>query len=456
MADNDTVPCPTCGRAVSLADGACPYDGTPVDSATAIAVASTINPSIKALALPEDGSEKVVGERFGKYIVEALIGRGGMGTVYRVAHADLGNKFALKLMDPRVVRSSEAHTRFLREARAAARIDHPNVIRVLDHARHPTFGSYLVMELLSGTSLDKVLAEERTLDEARAIGLATQICDALAAAHEGGVVHRDLKPANVFLSRVRGGESVKVVDFGVAKVVADVATLLTRPGTVIGTPLYMSPEQWDNADLDARSDIYSFGVMLYEMVTGRTPIRGVGITEVAKNLATTKPIAPRVLRPELSPALEAIILRCIEKQASDRFASMRDVADALAQARVSPGVFPKPRTTSRRRNIQGLIAVAASVTVGVVAFQSFRGHSPASTPTNVQSTPSSSPATVVDAAVAIVPVVPAMADNAPLVLPTASSVPPRSSASVVRRVVPVVPRHASPRPAASTDELFGN
>jgi serine/threonine protein kinase len=472
MGSAETVPCPTCGRPVSLSDGACSFDGTPVDSATAIAVASTINPSLKAQSAAESDSslERIIGEQFGKYVVDELIGRGGMGSVFRVTHAELGNKFALKIMDERIVGSADAHTRFLREARAAARIDHPNVIRVLDHARHPQYGSYLVMELLSGTPLDQVIASKPMLDETRAIDIALQICDALGAAHDQGIVHRDLKPANVFLTKQRGVETVKVMDFGVAKVAADAATLLTRPGSVIGTPLYMSPEQWDNADIDARSDVYSFGVVLYEMLTGRLPVRGVGITEVAKNLATKKVPPPRSVRPDLGEATEIVVLRCLEKEKTDRFPSMRAAADALIEARAHVGK-PVARAPSRRTPILLAAAVAA---VGLAVYGLGRPSSSGST----------SPSPGASSAVAIAPP-PQVAESgralgaSPPVepaasnLPTPAPTPAQTSASAapaasVQRPVPPLAVLSSARPLGSTkapakppasakprDDLFG-
>ncbi len=463
MAHVETAPCPTCGRAVSLRLGACPYDGTPVDSATAIAVASTINPSLKGLEASSEVERRLKGEAFGKYVVEELIGRGGMGTVYRVTHADLGNSFALKLMDHRIVDSADAHTRFLREARAAARIDHPNVIRVLDYARHPTLGSYLVMDLLVGTSLDKLLAAEGPLSEGRTIALGMQVCDALAAAHDEGVVHRDLKPANIFLTRGRGDETVKVMDFGVAKVAADAATLLTRPGTVIGTPLYMSPEQWDNRDIGPRSDIYSFGVVLYEMLTGRVPIRGAGITEVAKNLATTKPLPPRAIRPEISPAMEAIVLRCLEKEANDRFATMRDVSEALAEALASPATTSKGAAKPSPRRRWLAVAAGGIGVMGIVyafGFARVGDRQPAERRA-VANPPPSAPlaaaapiahplaSSVTSASASVVS--PAPPSPAALASSSATARPtPRAPANVPSRQAP-----RTPKPAATNDLLFG-
>ena len=466
MPSPDTVPCPRCGRDVALSDGACPIDGTPVDSATAIAVASTIGPDAKSGPPSLDlAVEKVVGEQFGKYVVDELIGRGGMGAVYRVTHSELGNKFALKIMDARIVASVEAHQRFLREARAAARIDHPNVIRVFDHARHTLFGSYLVMELLSGTPLDHVLAKEKQLDEARAIDLALQMCDALGAAHEQGIVHRDLKPANVFLVKVRGAETVKVMDFGVAKVAADPATLLTRPGSVIGTPLYMSPEQWDNAEIDARSDIYSFGVVLYEMLTGQLPIRGSGITEVAKNLATKEPTKPSTYRPGLSPALERIVLRCLEKKAEDRYASMKDVAEALTAARSLAGTTAKDKRSSRR-TLVAVSSIAAAVAIGVIGSalgrslvspppprataEATTAPPPAPTPSLTPAPPSSSPSPPPsETAAALASASARPKPVQPPVTPFVAKPPTTATASAARRP-------PSPRGTPSGDVLFGD
>jgi len=493
----DTVPCPSCGRPVSLDEGLCPFDGTPVDSATAIAVASTIGPSVTAPLEKETEKEKakesspdeVVGEQFGKYVVDELIGRGGMGSVYRVTHAELGNKFALKIMDQRIVGSTDAHTRFLREARAAARIDHPNVIRVLDHDRHPRFGSYLVMDLLTGTSLDRVLVDSPRREERWIVEIALQICDALGAAHDKGIVHRDLKPANVFLTRRRGGarlggaradgrsgdETVTVMDFGVAKVAADASTLLTVPGSVIGTPLYMSPEQWDNEDIDARSDVYAFGVVLYEMLVGRVPIRGNGITEVARNLAMKKPVPPRAERPEISLATEQVVLRCLEKRRDDRFPSMREVAAALEASRDSMGA-PAPARASRPRTVLVASAgVAALATFGLV-FLAGRQMSPRldhAAPAQASLAPVAESLTAPAPSPSTVPspsAVPSPAVSAPAVSASAgASAAQVASAKPVRTPPPPPgrPAAAPPKPAAPPhppvkpgtkprDELFGD
>jgi hypothetical protein len=456
--------------------GVCAYDGTPLDSATAIAVASTINPSLRAEpAADAKGPDALVGMRIDKYVVDAVIGRGGMGAVYRVTHAELGNKFALKVMDERIVGSSEGHARFLREARAAARIDHPNVIRVLDHARDPEIGSYLVMELLSGTSLDRVIAKEGQLAQERAIDIALQIGDALGAAHEQGIVHRDLKPANVFLTQQRGAEVVKVMDFGVAKLVADGSTLLTRPGSVIGTPLYMSPEQWDNDTIDARSDVYSFGVVLYEMLTGRVPFRGNGITEVAKNLATMEPPPPRSLRPELSSAIEAVVLRCLSKKKEDRYPSMRDVSDALVHARQSRSghdslVTARSHARARSRRTRTVLVAAALAGValaGVGLGMARRTERARAQPTTQAPTEAiAAPAGQLDAA-SLAAVAQPSATATATATAVADAAPPPSDVvttpSAARRSS-IAPSNATPvapgrKPAAKAskprDELFG-
>src|SRR5262249_50624729 len=160
-------------------------------------------------------------------------------------------------------------------------------------------------------------------DESRALALALQMTDALAAAHAHGIVHRDLKPANIFVTRTLGAEVVKVVDFGIAKLPTSTMSL-TRPGEIYGTPRYMSPEQWDNGPITEASDIYSLGVVLYEMLAGKAPISGPAWTQLAINVAMNEvqPIATH--RPSISPALDAIVLRCLRKKANERFASMRE------------------------------------------------------------------------------------------------------------------------------------
>jgi serine/threonine-protein kinase len=371
----EAVPCPKCGRPVDLATRRCEFDGFEVDSSHALAVATTIEPGGEAPSRTRVPLPSLVGTKLGKYVVRELVGKGGMATVWRAVHDELGGEFAIKILDKDAVDGDEGHERFLREAKVSARLNHAHVVKVIDFARDPLVGSYIVMELLSGEALDRVLAKEGPLDEKRAIGIGLQIADALSAAHALGIVHRDVKPANVFVTRALGAELVKVMDFGIAKLSVEKAVTLTRPGRLFGTPLYMSPEQWDNAGIGPASDVYSLGVVLYEMVTGRPPITGSAVTEMAKNVALTEPKSIRAVRPEISPAYDALVLRCLRKEPSERFATMQEVAAALEAARLAPRAAP--RSPSRATTIA--VGVAAALSVGAAAITlGVRARSPRS------------------------------------------------------------------------------
>jgi serine/threonine-protein kinase len=215
-----------------------------------------------------------------KYRLEERLGEGGMGAVYRAMHLLIERPVAVKVLSQRLVTDDAAKERFRREARAAGRLQHTNAVAVTDFGETKEGLVYLVMELLEGKPLREVLAQDAPLDPARAVSLMLQISAAVEAAHEAGILHRDLKPGNIFLvQRPDSPYIVKVLDFGIAKI-ADAGgefnlnDTLTGTGVMIGTPRYMSPEQCDGAQLTPASDVYSLGVILYEMLTGQTPFNG--------------------------------------------------------------------------------------------------------------------------------------------------------------------------------------
>ncbi|AKU98212.1 serine/threonine protein kinase [Labilithrix luteola] len=352
-------------------------DGHLLDSVLAVAptVTPTVGPRSEVIL-------DLVGRKLGKYVVRELIGQGGMATVWSAVHEELGGVVAIKLLDARLL-DGDAPERFLREARVSAQLNHDHVVKVIDFARDPEFGSYIIMERLTGHPLDRVLASQGPLEERRVIALAMQIADALGAAHEAGIVHRDLKPGNVFLTRALGTEVVKVVDFGIAGVSAERTTLLTRSGAMFGTPLYMSPEQWDGVQVGPASDIYSLGVVMFEMLTGRLPIAAGALTEMAKKVALMEAPSMLTVRPDLSPELDAIVLRCLRKHRSERFASMRELAEALRNvgaprtSRVPPAAsIPAPaRIAPVEKNhklvvatVGGLIALVALLAIGLTGL----------------------------------------------------------------------------------------
>ena len=253
-----------------------------------------------------------------------------MGTVYRAVHALMDKAVAVKVLRSDVAGDAEAALRFHREARSASRLDHEHCIRVTDFGQSEEGLLFLVMELLEGESLAALLSRTGALDPHLAATLALAVAQGLAHAHEHGIIHRDLKPDNVFLAQRRGRYVVKVLDFGLAKIAGEGSgQSITRAGVIFGTPEYMAPEQAQSLPLDARTDLYSLGVMLYQMLVGELPFRAPSfLALLAKQVQEVAPL-PSVKRPDIPPELEAIVLRCMAKSPGDRFASADEVAEAL-------------------------------------------------------------------------------------------------------------------------------
>jgi serine/threonine-protein kinase len=259
-----------------------------------------------------------------KYRLDERLGEGGMGTVYRATHLLIDRPVAVKVLNQRFVEDEAAQTRFRREARAAGRLQHQNVAAVTDFGQTADGLVYIVMELLEGQNLREVLALEAPLDIARAVSLMLQISAAVAAAHEAGIIHRDLKPGNIYIAQRRSSPPVvKVLDFGIAKLAADAVEdhethALTQTGVMIGTPRYMSPEQCDGAKLTPAADVYSLGIILYELLTGTTPFTGTSPLAVAVQHSSKQPQRPRELRATIPVALEELVLRALAKNPAER------------------------------------------------------------------------------------------------------------------------------------------
>jgi serine/threonine protein kinase len=302
--------CPTCGLRYANDLQECPEDGTPLQADSTVAVALPVDP--------------LIGRTFdGKYRLDERLGVGGMGTVYRATHLLIDRPVAVKVLNPRFVEDESAQERFRREARAAGRLQHTNAVAVTDFGRSEDGYVYIVMELLEGVTLREVLAREAPLDTARAVSMMLQVSAAVAAAHEAGIIHRDLKPANIFIvQRPHAPAVVKVLDFGIAKLAAEAIDddhqTLTQVGVMIGTPRYMSPEQCDGAKLTPAADVYSLGIILYEMLTSVTPFTGTSPLSVALKHSTEAPKPPRQLVHSIPPALEEIVLHALEKKPDDR------------------------------------------------------------------------------------------------------------------------------------------
>jgi serine/threonine-protein kinase len=266
----------------------------------------------------------------GKYRVERVIGRGGMGLVVLATHLELEQPVAIKFVLPDAATFEGARERFLREARAAARIKSEHVVRVLDVDRLPTGEPYMVMEYLVGRDLHRLVREQGPLPVATAVDHLLQVCDALAEAHTMGIVHRDLKPSNLFVTRRSDGSAwVKLLDFGIAKAASNMQPLELTRG-LLGSPLYMSPEQLrDTRSVDARTDIWSLGVILHELVSGRFPFEASSEAALGAMVATDEPARLRQHFPEAPEALERVVLRCLEKDPAQRFRDVNELAAAL-------------------------------------------------------------------------------------------------------------------------------
>ncbi len=270
-----------------------------------------------------------------KFRLVRLLGVGGMGSVYEAEDLLLGRRVALKVMKPEIVSNDGLVQRFVREARAADSIQHKNIVRVLDLASDDESGQfYIVQELLSGESLADRLERERSLSTRDAVEIMGPVLDALAAAHERGIVHRDVKPENVFLHRDGGAIVPKLIDFGISKMSEGGAGLAkTQTGTALGTPYYMSPEQVrGDSSIDHRADQWSAGVMLFELLTGRRPFLGENYNLLILKIMTDR--APRADEVSVSvpTAVATVIARALEPDRTQRFASTRALRDALDRA----------------------------------------------------------------------------------------------------------------------------
>ena len=277
----------------------------------------------------------------GRYRIEAVLGEGGMGLVYRARHAMLNKPLAIKVLKPEVSKDAEVMQRFQQEAQSASAIGSQHIIDISDFGTLPDQSTYFVMEFLDGVSLTKAMEQEHPMRTERVIRVAKQICDALGAAHERSIVHRDMKPDNIYLvKRGNNPDFVKVLDFGIAKV-GGASSKLTKAGQVFGTPHYMSPEQCAGANVDQRTDIYALGVILYEMSSGRVPFDADNLMGILTKHMYEKPIPPHELPPpiEVPPGLEAIIMKCLEKSIDVRYQSMAEVKADLEA--IEGGLTPR-------------------------------------------------------------------------------------------------------------------
>ena len=362
--------CSSCGGRFPGREILCPVDGEPL----------------------ADDPEALVGATLdGLYHVDAVLGAGGFGTVYRARHELLGDVVALKVLRRDLATNPTYVSRFLREGRAARAIDHDNVVRI--HDLRATGGLvYLVMELVEGRTLRDELAERGTIDPATAIDLLAQMAEAIDAAHAHGVVHRDMKPENVMLTRDGDRTIVKVLDLGIARLAGDPSndeteTLLTMPGQRIGSPHYMSPEQWgaDPRDggpaVDPRADVYSLGVVAFEMLVGRPPFEG----DSAWELRDAHLTAPRPLAHEragsIPRAVSRAIARALAVRREDRFATASEMVDAMQATREERDDNPPRRRAAAAIALVAILALGG----GTIASWTLRsGESPEPVPVSAR------------------------------------------------------------------------
>jgi serine/threonine-protein kinase len=313
------------------------------------------------------------GMRVGPYEIVARLGAGGMGEVYRARDTRLGRDVAIKVLSPQLASSPSSHERFAREARTVAGLGHPHICPVFDVGEHEG-RRYMVMQRLDGETLASVL-ERGPLPLDTILEYAVQLADALEAAHRAGVIHRDIKPGNVMVTR----NGVVLLDFGLAKLDSEDVELassrgdtqsaqLTEPGVLLGTPLYMAPEQLDGRPADARTDIFALGVVLYEMLTSRPPFGESSRAQLMAAILREQPRPPSTIRADVPRAVDRLVLKCLEKDPDRRWTSAGSIADVISWAREAPEVTLTGRTRRSRPGLRGwaiaavLIVAAAAVT----------------------------------------------------------------------------------------------
>ncbi|MDD9935410.1 MAG: serine/threonine-protein kinase, partial [Myxococcales bacterium] len=310
------------------------------------------------MAQTTQGDERVGDRIADKYHLTRLLGSGGMGAVYEATHQFTQRRVAVKLMHPQFARSGVAAERFVRESQAPSSIGHPGIVEVLDGGYDNDGSLYLVLELLEGRTLSDDLEQGRM--DPDALGhVMLELLDALEAAHAAGFVHRDIKPENIFLVGMDDEPRVKLLDFGVAGVLADDEDNpnLTKAGSVLGTPLYMSPEQAKGRSVDARSDLWSVGAVMYQALTGRPPFGGDNFQALVVSIVTQEHFPLETVRPDLPVRVTTVVERALEKEPQERWQDAGEMAAALQQAlearRRSATAAERPRAMRAERAAQG-------------------------------------------------------------------------------------------------------
>ncbi len=357
--------CPVCKREMKDQLLFCPFDG---------------------VALVAGPSDKFIGQLLDdKYQIEEKIGEGGMGRVYKARHIHMDSIVAIKILHPHLASDKTSLERFRLEARATAHIRHPNAVTVSDFGVERDSGiAYLVMEFIEGVELRARIKEKSILEFEESFLIVQETCSALQAAHAKGIIHRDLKPDNIWLFRDENGtEHVKVLDFGIAKLKANTKHL-TQAGMIVGTPYYMSPEQCRGEELDTRSDLYSLGVIIYEMLTGQVPFKASTPIGVAFKHAQEPPRPPRDLRPEIPVLIEKVIMRALQKEREDRPSTATELSLEFETALYRSGIELRHRTPPASYPITGFSTVPPRT-------DSMRGTETPDTPNEAFRTPPATP-----------------------------------------------------------------
>ena len=292
-----------------------------------------------------------------KYLLEKLIGTGGMGSVYAGKHIQLGRAIAVKVMNADTVSDETAVARFIREAKTAAKLDHANAVTIHDFGSTSNGGAFIVMEYINGQSLRKYLSKHGALSLKQALTWFIPICEVVEAAHQRGIIHRDLKPENIMLKEVGEEILVKVVDFGLAKLVTntDASQKLTKTGEFMGTPQYMAPEIYDGETADHRTDIYALGIILYEMISGKLPFAGSVQNIISGHLfKDPKPIAS--INPDLPQELDQVLALALEKKREQRISSALEFANVFKKTvnKIGNQQIVKQAVATELKNIQTL------------------------------------------------------------------------------------------------------
>jgi len=377
--------------------------------------------TLEPMEPPADGShpdDRRVGTTIGdRYYLRRLCGEGAMGRVYEAHHIEIGRRVAIKILHSTFRHTPDVVERFRREARAASKIGHPNIVDVTDSGTTPDGAFFFVMEYLDGLDLEQLIRREGALPVERALLIAAQVCRALTAAHSAGIIHRDLKPANVMLVRQRDEEDfVKVLDFGISKqsdldpAAGARAVGLTNPDVAVGTPIYMAPEQAAGHPADARTDVYAVGELLFEMLTGKSAFSGADVIVVFNKKANVEPPPIRAMRPDAPAELEAVLVRAMSRRPEDRYPTMTALKDeimrCLAQFEMPPALPPVPvpaptatttsvtaRTSWTRPTKRAIWLAAGGVVlgVGVASWMTLGRDAPAPRPVGALNAPVAAP-----------------------------------------------------------------